>query len=275
MIVVTGATGNVGSELITALVSAGEDVRALVRRADTPLPVGAERAVGDLNEPDGLGSVLAGAAAMFLMPGYRDAPGLLASARKSGTKRVVLLSGGAAVAARVDNPISRYMLETERAVQDSGLAWTILRPYEFMSNTLRWQPQIAAGGVVQVPFADIPIAVIDPRDIAAVAAAALTGDEHAGHGYRLSGPKALRPAERVEILASVLGRPLRAIPKSDETAREEMLAAMPTGYVDAFFDFYTGGGLDESAVLPAVETVTGHPARSFEQWARAHADAFR
>lgn len=275
MIVVTGATGNVGSDLIAALLSAGEDVRALTRRADAPLPAGVQRAVGDLNEPAGLGSALAGADGMFLMAGYLGATGLLASARQAGMRRVVLLSGGAAVAARVDNPISAYMIETERAVKDSGLSWTILRPYEFMTNAFRWRPQIAVGDVVRVPFADIAVAVIDPRDIAAVAAAALRSDEHAGRSYRLSGPRALRPAERVEILASVLGRPLRAQAQSDEAARKNMLAAMPAGYVSAFFDFYTGGGLEESAVLPTVEVVTGQPARSFEQWAMAHADAFR
>lgn len=275
MILVTGATGNVGSELITALRAAGEPVRALVRTAGASLPAGVGRAVGDLNDPAKLGAALSGADGLFLMPGYRDAPGLLAAARRAGVRRVLLLSGGAAVAARVDNPISRYMLATERAVQDSGLAWTILRPYEFMSNALRWAAQIASGDLVRVAFAGTAVAVIDPHDIAAVAATALLGDEHAGQSYRLSGPSALRPAERVEILGSVLGRPLRAVAQPDETARKDMLATMPASYVAAFFDFYTRGGLDESAVLPTVEAVTGRPARSFGQWARTHAGAFR
>ena len=237
MILVTGATGNVGSELVRALQSAGEPVRALVRSAGAPLPAGAERAIGDLNEPAGLGAALSGASGLFLMPGYRDAPSLLAAARQAGVQRVALLSGGAAVAARVDNPVSQYMLVTERAVQDSGLAWTILRPYEFMSNALRWVPQIAAGDIVPVAFAHVAAAVIDPGDIAAVATAALLGDGHAGQVCRLSGPSPLRPPERVEILGSVLGRPLRAVAQSDETARADMLAAMPAGYPDAFFDF--------------------------------------
>jgi uncharacterized protein YbjT (DUF2867 family) len=275
MILVTGATGNVGSELTRALLSAGEPVRALVRDAGARLPAGAERVVGDLGEPTGLGAALSGADGLFLMSGYPDAPGLLSAARQTGVQRVVLLSGGAAVAARTDNPISQYMLVTERAVQDSGLAWTILRPYEFMANALRWVPQAAANDVITVPFADVAVAVIDPHDIAAVAAAALLSDGHAGHSYRLSGPTALLPAERVEILGSALQRPLRAEAQPDEAAREEMLAGMPESYVDAFFDFYTGGGLDESAVLSTVQDVTGRPPRSFEQWAGAHAGAFR
>lgn len=277
MILVTGATGNVGSELTAVLLSAGQQVRVLVRDKDARLPAGAEPVVGDLNDPAGLTPAMSGADALFLMSGYPDAPDLLSAARQAGVRRVVQLSGGAAVAARTDNPISQYMLGTERAVQDSGLAWTILRPYEFMSNALRWVPQAAAGDVITVPFADVPVAVIDPRDIAAVAAAALTsdGDEHAGQGYRLSGPTALLPADRVQILSDALGRRLRAEAQPDAAAREEMLAGMPAGYVDAFFDFYTGGGLDESTVLPTVRQVTGRPPRSFADWAYDHAGDFR
>jgi uncharacterized protein YbjT (DUF2867 family) len=277
MILVTGATGNVGSELTAALLSAGQQVRALVRDEGARLPAGAEPVVGDLNDPAGLTPALSGADGLFLMSGYPDASGLLSAASQAGVQRVVLLSGGAAVAARTDNPISQYMLGTERAVRDSGLAWTILRPYEFMSNALRWVPQAAAGDVITVPFAGVPVAVIDPHDIAAVAAAALTsdGEQHAGQSYRLSGPTALLPADRVQILGDALGRPLRADAQPDAAAREEMLVGTPASYVDAFFDFYTGGGLDESTVLPTVQQVTGRPPRSFAEWAHDHTAAFR
>ncbi|HYZ01706.1 MAG TPA: nucleoside-diphosphate sugar epimerase, partial [Candidatus Binatia bacterium] len=106
------------------------------------------------------------------------------------------------------------------------------------------------------------------------AAEALLGEGHAGHVYRLSGPESLLPEDRVRILGTVLGRPLRFEAQPDDEARAEMLAAMPAAYVDAFFSFYVEGTLDESPVLPTVEEVTGRPPGTFERWARAHRDAF-
>ncbi len=128
--------------------------------------------------------------------------------------------------------------------------------------------------MVRAPFADVANAVIDPYDIAAVAAVALTSDGHAGLIYRVSGPQSLRPADQLQILAGRLGRQLRLEPLSNEAARAEMLATTPAEYVDAFFTFYVDGAIDESGVLPTVHDVTGVPPRTFPQWFDAHADAF-
>jgi uncharacterized protein YbjT (DUF2867 family) len=278
MILVTGPTGNVGTEVVRALLDAGEPVRALVRGPDRRLLAGVEPAVGDLDRPESLTDALAGVRGLFLLPGYRDMPGVLAVARRAGVKRVVLLSGGAAVATDVNNPISRYMISSEqavRAVQALGIAWTIIRPCEFMSNALRWEGQIRAGEVVRAPFADVRVAVLDPYDIAAVAATALLTDGHDGQTYRLSGPESLRPEDRVGILARALGQDLKFSAQSDEEARTEMYASMPADYVEAFFCFSVGGTLDESQVLPTVHQVTGREPRTFQEWATAHADAFR
>jgi uncharacterized protein YbjT (DUF2867 family) len=275
MILVTGATGNIGAELVQSLAEAGEPVRALVRDPSTPLPDGAIAVTGDLNEPASLRPALAGATGVFLLPGYRDMPGLLDEARAAGVQRVVLLSGGSAGSGDLTNAVSAYMIRSEEAVRDSGLPATVLRPSGFMSNALRWLPQLQAGDVVRDAFPNVAIAMIDPADIAAVAAAALTSDDHAGQVYRLSGPAPLLPADRVRVLAEVLDRPLTFVGQSDDEARAEMSQAMPAEYVDAFFRFYADGELDESPVLPTVREVTGREPRPFEQWARAHADAFR
>jgi uncharacterized protein YbjT (DUF2867 family) len=276
MILVTGATGNVGSELVGRLAGAGERVRALVRDPRTAqLPPGAEPVTGDLNEPGTLADALAGVSAVFLLPGYADMPGLLARVRDAGAERVVLLSGASAGGGDLGNAVSRYMILSERAVRDSGLPWTFVRPKAFMSNAFRWLPQLAAGDVVRVPFATVRAAVTDPYDIAAVAAQALLTDEHEGRIHLVSGPESLLPADQVAVLGAVLGRDLRCEGLTDEEARTELEAAMPVEYVDAFFDFYVAGTLDESQVEPTVQEVTGRPPRSFEQWARAHADAFR
>ena len=275
LILVTGATGNVGSELVGQLVRAGVQVRALVRSAEANLPTSVHLAVGDLNVPDSVAPALEGVSGMFLLSGYRDLPALLKHARDAEVERVVLLSGGSAVASNVENAISRYMLDSEEAVRGSGLAWTILRPFAFMSNALRWLPQLRAGDLVKLPFAGIANAVIDPHDIARVAAAALLDRGHDGQAYRLSGPESLLPADQVRVLAAVLDRPLRSEPQSDQEARAEMSANMPGEYVAAFFSFYVDGTLDESQVIATVEKITGERPRTFEQWARLHADAFR
>ncbi|WP_042407443.1 NAD(P)H-binding protein [Streptacidiphilus carbonis] len=274
MILVTGANGNVGTEVVRALSEAGEQVRALVRVADRPAPAGAEGVVGDLNEPESLAPALAGVRGLFLLPGYRDMPGLLAEAARAGVHRVVLLSGGSAGDGDMSNAVSRYMILSEIAVRDSGLPWTILRPAAFMSNAFRWLPQLNVGDVVRVPFAGVRTATVDPYDIGQVAARALLTDGHYGQVYYPTGPQSLLPEEQISTLGQVLGRKLECVPQSNEEARAEMTGAMPEEYVDAFFRFYVDGTLDESQVRPTVQEVTGQPPRTFAQWAEAHAGDF-
>jgi uncharacterized protein YbjT (DUF2867 family) len=276
MILVSGVTGNVGGEVARALVGGGHAVRGLVRdAAGNGLAAGVEPVVGDLDRPETLPGALEGVRAVFLLPGFGDMDGVLAQIRRAGVERVVLLSGGSAGDGDMSNAISRYMIRSEAAVRESGLPWTILRPCAFMSNALRWVPQLRAGNVVRAPFAHVRDAVIDPFDIAAVAVLALLSDAHAGQVYRLSGPESLNAADRVAILAAVLGRDLRFEAQSNDEARAEMAASMPAEYVEAFFSFYVDGTLDESRVLTTVQDLTGTAPRTFEQWARAHRQAFQ
>ncbi len=277
MILVTGATGNAGGAVVRALVSAGEDVRALIRPGgdQSALPAGAEGVAGDLNRPETLSAALAGVRTVFLLSGYQDMPGVLAEIRRAGVERVVLLSSSAAPGGDMSNAVARYHILSETAVRGSGLPWTFLQPNSLMSNALQWRSQLQAGDVVHAPFADVRVATIDPHDVAAVAAEALTSGGHEGRSYRLSGPESLLPADRVAVLAKVLGRDLRFEGQSDADARAEMSATMPSEYVEAFFSFFADGKLDESKVLPTVQEVTGRQPRTFEQWARAHAGAFR
>jgi uncharacterized protein YbjT (DUF2867 family) len=276
VILVAGATGNAGGAVVRALVNSGEHVRALVRDADrAPLPAGVEAVAGDLNEPATLAAHLAGVTAAFLLSGYGGLEETLANMRRAGVERLVLLSSSAAPAGDLTNAVARYHILSERAVRESGLGWTFLQPNTFMTNTFQWLPQLRLGDVIRAPFADVSVATIDPDDIGAVGALALTSDAYTGRALRLSGPESLSPADRVAILAQVLRRELRFEAQSNEEARAEMDATMPAEYVDAFFRFFVDGDLDESAVLPTVQEVTGRPPRSFEAWARAHADAFR
>lgn len=271
-ILITGSTGNVGGEVVDAVLRAGAEVRALVRAVDPAREV--DQVVGDLNDPASLAAALKGVDGVFLLPGYQDMPGILAEVRQAGVERVVLLSGRAATATDLDNAISQYMAASESAVRESGAAWTVLRPAAFMANALRWLPQLRAGDVVRDAFGDVPVASIDPYDIGEVAARALLEPGHEGQAYLLSGPEQLLPADRLAVLADVLGRDLRFEAQGDEEARAEMEAAMPAAYVKAFFDFYRRGTIDEERIYPTVFEVTGRQPRTFRQWAEQHASAF-
>jgi uncharacterized protein YbjT (DUF2867 family) len=276
MILVTGATGNVGAELVRALVDAGEEVRALIRSdgGDSRLPTGVDGFVGDLNRPETVVPGLEGVRAAHLLSGYADMPGLLAEIRRAGVERVTLQSSSAVPGGDMGNAVARYHILSEKAVRESGVAWTFLQPNSFMSNTLEWASQLRDGDVVRAPFPEVRVATIDPRDVAAVAAEALLSGEHDGRTYRLSGPESLLPADRLAILARVLGRDLRFEGQSNEEARREMSDRMPAEYVDAFFSFFVEGTLDESEVLSTVEQVIGRAPRTFEEWAHTHSEAF-
>jgi uncharacterized protein YbjT (DUF2867 family) len=270
---VAGSTGNAGGAVVRALARDGHLVRALVRNGSDPTiwPPGVEPALGDLNRPESLrGAALEGVRAVFLLSGYQQLEETLAEMRRAGIERVVLLSSSAAPDGDLSNAVARYHILSERAVRDSGLAWTFLQPNSFMSNAFRWAAQLRAGDVVRLPFANVRIAMIDPDDLGAVAAIALVSGEHDGRTYRLSGPEPLLPADQVRILAKVLGRDLRFERQSDDEARSELSGRMPADYVDAFFKFFVDGDLDESRVLPTVDEITGRKPRTYEQWARAH-----
>jgi uncharacterized protein YbjT (DUF2867 family) len=276
MLLVTGATGNVGKEVVTQLAAANHTVRALVRSPKgSALPANVEAVAGDLNRPESLAPALEGVRGVFLLGGYPDMPGLLAEIRRAGVEHLVLLSSRSVVGGDPSNAIVRMWMTSEEAVRSSGVAWTLLRPSGFASNALRWLPQLRNGDVVRAPFANAPIASIDPHDIAAVAALALTTPGHESKSYALSGPEAQLPARQVAILAKVLGRDLRFEAQPDDEARVELGRSTPANFVEAFFRFFVKGEFDDAIVLPTVKEVTGQPPRTFEQWAEAHRGDFR
>jgi uncharacterized protein YbjT (DUF2867 family) len=276
MILVTGATGNVGRETVHALVRRDEHVRALVRdRTQVLLPDGVELAEGDLNAPDSLTDAFDDVSAIFLLPGYEHAEDTLAKAKEVGVERVTLLSGTSAASDDRTNAVTAYMLESEDAVRESGLAWTILRSYAMFSNTLRWLGQLEQGDTVRDTFGAVPSAMVDPYDIGEVAAEMLTSDSYDGRILTLSGAEPLRPEDRVKILGSAIERDLRFDAIPDDEARAELEPTMPKAYVDAFLDFYVDGSLDESEPTDDVREVLGRAPRTFEEWADAHRDRFR
>jgi uncharacterized protein YbjT (DUF2867 family) len=278
MIVVTGATGNVGSEVVAAVVRRGLRARAVVRDRDAAgaqMPAGTEVVQGDLELPESLTPALRGAEALFLLGGWSDMPGLLRRIAEAGIGHVVLLTSRCVIGGAPDNAITRMWLDSEAAVRDSGVPWTFLHPSGYQSNALRWLPQLREGDAIRAPWGDVAVAAIDPADIAAVAATVLADPAaHGGRAYELSGPEPLTPADQVATLAETLQRPLRFEAVSDEDARADMAQNTPEPYIDAFFRFYSDGEFDDSRVVATVQELTGRAPRRFRAWAREHAGAF-
>jgi uncharacterized protein YbjT (DUF2867 family) len=278
MILVFGATGNVGGAVTHELAAAGTPVRAVVRdpqAARANLPPAVEAVAGDLGDADTLRPALAGADGAFLLSGYAGTDALVPEMPEAGVQRVALLSSSAAPTGNMSNAVARYHLLSEQAVRESGLGWTFLRPNSFMTNTLQWIPQLREGDLVRAAFPDVAISTIDPADVGAVAARALLSGELDGQSLRLSGPEALRPADRARILGEALGRDLRFEAIPDDVARKEMSESMPAEYVDAFFSFFVDGTIDETTVHPTVREVLGREPRPFVEWVAANAGRFR
>lgn len=274
MILVTGATGNVGNALVHALAAGDEAVRALARNPDRArFPSTVDVVSADLETPESVIPALVGIRKVFLLGGFVTTD-LVRRVRESAVDHIALLTSRCVVGGNPDNAITRMWLDAEAAVRDSGVAWTILRPSGFHSNALRWRPQLQAGDVLRAPWPAVRIASIDPADIAAVAATVLTRPGYEGTAPALSGPQPLTPSEQVGTLARVLGRPLRYEPMTDEEARSQMEADTPASIIDAFFRFFSGGEFDDAAVVDSVQEITGQHPRTFEQWAHDHAHAF-
>ncbi|WP_067700262.1 SDR family oxidoreductase [Nocardia jejuensis] len=281
MIVITGATGTIGSEIVRQLIERGVKVRAVTRDPDRArFPGGVEVVRGDYADTASMAAAMTGAEAAFLVgllgPDYVELDrALVAAARDAGVRRVVKLSAigtGDAALGRVGT----WHLPGEQAVRDSGVAWTILRPSSFASNTFSWIDPVRAGGPVPNLTGSGAQGVIDPRDVAAVAVAALLSPDHDGRVYTLTGPRALTAHEQAAALSEALGRPIEVIDVPLETAREHMLAAgMSAEFADGAMAgqaYVREGG--NARVTGDVEAVLGRPPRGYAEWARDHAAAF-
>ncbi|MEV0402946.1 NAD(P)H-binding protein [Actinoallomurus sp. NPDC050550] len=277
MILVTGATGNVGRHLVTRLSAAGVPVRALTRDPETAvLPEGVAAIAGDLADPDSLEAALKDVESVFLVWPFltaEQAPGVLETIGRHA-RRVVYLSslGVDDDAERQADLINQFHADMERLIEKSGLEWTFLRAGTFAANALGWAEQVRAGDVVHYPF-DGAKAIIHEADIAAVAARTLTEDGHVGAKHILTGPEALTTVERVRTIGEAIGRTLRFEKTPARAARERMLA---DGWPPTLVDALLSAPDDQPAVVTStVEEITGAPARTFRDWAVEHADAFR
>jgi uncharacterized protein YbjT (DUF2867 family) len=281
-ILVTGATGQIGHEVVSQLRSTGCRIRAMTRnpRSVQHLPTDVEVVRGDLAAPDSLDACLQDIDSVFLvwtLPLAAAAPAL--ERIGAHARRVVLLTSQH----RTPHPFFQQPngmrvihKGVEQLIEASGLRWTFLRPGPFAINCRNWwAPQLRNGDVVRWFYADAATAPVHERDIAAVAVRALCDAGHDGQEHVLTGPASLTQRELLQIIGDTIARPLRFEELSRESAREHMLAMLFQPQVaDMLLDAYGAGVGQPAPVTSTVLEVTGAPARSFRHWAMDHAGDF-
>lgn len=280
-ILVTGSTGNVGSQLVPRLLARGHSVRALTRKGEkTNLPAGVEVAQGDLSDKASLREAVKGVNRMFLLvPGTPDIEqheaNVIDAAKEAGLDLVVKHSVAGAQYKAID--IGKWHRAGEERLEASGLPYVFLRNAPFDANALWWAGSIKGQGTVYGALGDSAQPVVDPGDIAEAAAVALSTPGHEGKAYDITGPATLSTEEQVKTIGDVIGRPLKYVNVPDSAAKDSMLGmGMNPRWVDAMVEMIAAlrgwGRLEPSG---DVKKITGKDPVSFKQWVTANAAAFK
>ncbi|MET8162235.1 NAD(P)H-binding protein [Sphaerisporangium sp. NPDC005289] len=282
MILITGATGNVGRELVRGLEETGAPLRILIRdpvRA-AALPGRAERVVGDLSDPATLPPAFAGADRLFLLTpgiGLDHTRHAVAAAQAAGVRHIVHLSSFNVLGDPMP-AMGRWHHEREQVIRASGIPATFLRPGGFMTNALEWLPTIREAGYVLDPIGPGRYAPIDPADIAAVAALALTGEGHQGREYVLTGEELFTVTQQVEILAAAAGRDLevRTVTTAEQAVASRFPGGAPPALAEAIAEGFHLMRADTAGFrTDTVERLLRRRPRTFADWCARNAGAFR
>ncbi|ADD45627.1 NAD(P)H-binding protein [Stackebrandtia nassauensis] len=277
-VLVTGASGNIGSRVVSTLADTGFAVRAAAREAAAlEVPDGVETVSLDIGQPGDATAVLDGVDTIFLYPIRSGSPeALLAAAREAGVRHVVLLSSpGSWDAGEHDRVIGQVHQGIERTLSASGLDHTVLYPSWLASNARRdWANDIRDSGRVRLAFADAHVNPIHIDDVAEVAADLLTRERFRGRMQVLTGPESMRLRDVVSVLGEALDRPIGL----DELTREQALAErpphLPEAVLETLLDVMAAAVDVPALVNNNVERITGHPARPFGQWVSEQRVAF-
>jgi uncharacterized protein YbjT (DUF2867 family) len=283
MILVTGATGNIGAELARQLSGGKQRVRAFVRNrshARAIAHLGLELVEGDFNKPETFLPALDNVDRLFLLIPSSSAVeqqqrNFVDAAKRANVRHIVKLSQLAADE-HAPGRFQRYHGAIEKLILKSGMAYTFLRPNLFMQGLLNFRSTISAQGTFYAPAGNARVSVVDVRDIAATAAKALTESGHEGQIYDLTGPEPLTHAEMAAQLSQALGKSVEFVDISPEVMRQALLSlGMPVwqayGLVEDY-DHYRRG--EAAAVTSTVRDLTGREATSFSQFARDYAARF-
>ncbi|MFI9274400.1 NAD(P)H-binding protein [Kitasatospora sp. NPDC052896] len=285
MIVVTGATGHIGRRLVDQLLAEGASVRALTRDPERAgLPAAAEVVRADLTDPASVEPALEGAESLYLnlaAGGGEAAIQLVDAAVKAGVRRIVLNSSLSVTDTPADDEgfISRMHASVERAIRASGLEWTFVRGGMYATNSLQWVPLVKAEGVVRGPFPEAVAAPVHEADLAAVTARALLDRSGAllGCAPYVTGPEPVTQAGQAAAIGRAIGREVRFETIPVERAAEAMAAGtgIPEGAARQLLEYFGASVGTTPRMTDEVERITGRPARTFDEWARDHADDFR
>lgn len=280
-ILVIGATGTVGSQVVSGLLERDVRVRAMTRNPESVhLPPQVEATRGDLTMPETLDVCLDDVDTVFLV--WTAPPSTVATALDRITnraRRIVFLSAPLKTPHPLFQQPNRNRTtaeQIERAIETSGVEWTFLRPGMFAANALHWWgPQIRAGNTVRWPYMDVPTAPIHECDIAAVAVRALCDQGHAGAEYVLTGPQSLSQFKQISIIGDTIGRSLRIEDITPDEARTELLPIMPLPVINMLLDAWNAAKGHPAVVTLTVEEVTGASARTFSDWVADNSFEFR
>src|SRR6266511_5725299 len=253
MILVIGATGHIGKELIPFLLESGQSIRVLVRdeRKVTELDPCIERTIGDLNNPDSLISAMHGAERVFLVTfEIQQDINVIEAAKRAGVQHIVKLSTLEATDHKIQ--VGKWHYEREELIRASGLDWTFLRPGMFMSNSIEWWSEsIKHQGSVFFPGGKKgKVAPVDPRDVAKVAAVALTQPGHSRQAYELTGSELFTIGEMVQVISGVLGKPIQYVDIPPVAAKLFMLkSGMDKALVNALMEMLASLRRNEGAIV--------------------------
>jgi uncharacterized protein YbjT (DUF2867 family) len=283
IILVTGSTGKVGTQVVEQLAASGANVRAAVQATSNVESIkraGAETVVMDFNDRESIREALEGVGKVFLLtPLVHNmvdvTAGFVEEAAKSGVKQIVKLS---VIGADAETPLvlARWHREMEKKIESSGIPFTFIRPTHFMQNFLG-MPTIKTQSVFYQSTGDGKSALVDTADIAAVAVKTLTEDGHEGKAYNVTGPEALSNYDLAEILSRVTGKQISYVDVSDDVIRSGMTAGgVPEWLVESLIELNAAQKAGHMEIVsPAVEEVTGRRPKSFEQWAGETVDVFK
>jgi len=288
MILITGATGTNGVEIVKLLSHLSVPCRALVRTPEkagtlSSLP-NVEIVQGDFAHPETLEPALEGVDKALLIssiaPNLPELQGnFVQAAKRAGVPYVVKFSGAWQMGAdlRKEWRFVRWHAEAEKLVEDSGLAFTHLQPNQFMQVYLRFQPTIAAQGKFYAASGDSKVSPVDVRDIAAVAVAVLTGSGHEGKWYVITGPEALSYTEIADKLSTAVGKKVTYVDVPLETAKKALLdSGMPEWFAEGQSEqFRVRRQGHQSAITSVVAELARKQPISFDEFAREYAPCFR
>jgi len=283
MILITGATGNNGQELVRQLTAMGQRVRAFVRNPAEAARLkdpNIELAVGDFDQPETLEAALQGVEKAFLLTPVAERSvhwqtAFIESARRARVNHVVKFSGMGADS-RTAPELLRLHGETDDRLRGSGVPFTILQPNSFHQNILSSVNTIREQGSFYLPLKNAAQSTVDIRDISAVAAKVLTTSGHEGKTYVITGPEALTFHQVAERLSSVLGRNIQYVDVPLSAAADEMrklrIPEWDIRAVTELLGYFASGAA--ATVMDTIPRVLGHPAISFEQFVNDQRAAF-